>query len=231
MISPLTNFSIAGVIWYQGESNTSTASTYSRLFTSMIGAWRKQWNKEFPFYYVQIAPYHYGNKNIGALLQEAQTRSMQYPNVGMVVITDLVDDVNNIHPKNKHEVGYRLASWALAETYHRPGIVYKSPVFKEMNVQNGKAIISFENVNSSLEAKGSEISELDIAGSDKVFYPAKAKIDRDKLIVWSKSVPQPVAVRYAFGNTAIGNLFSKEGLPVTPFRTDGWAVDTSEVKP
>ncbi|MFI5193983.1 MAG: sialate O-acetylesterase [Chitinophagales bacterium] len=229
MISPITNYSIAGAIWYQGESNTGTASTYSALFTSMIDAWRKKWDKEFPFYYVQIAPFNYGNKNIGALLQEAQTKSMQHQQVGMVVISDLVDDLNNIHPQDKHDVGYRLANWALAETYHKEGIAYKSPVFKTMDVQKGKAIISFENVKSGLQSKSGTVTELYIAGSDKIFYPAKAKIDHDQLIVWSKAVPQPAAVRYAFGNTAIGNLFSKEGLPVTAFRTDNWDVDTSQI--
>ncbi len=182
-------------------------------------------------HYVQIAPFHYNNKNIGALLQEAQTKSMQHQKVGMVVITDLVDDTNNIHPEDKHDVGYRLANWALAETYHKPGIVYKSPVFKTMDVRKGKAIVSFENIKSGLQSKSGTITELYIAGSDKIFYPAKAKIDHDKLLVWSKAVPQPVAVRYAFGNTAIGNLFSKEGLPVTVFRTDSWDVDTSPLKP
>ncbi|MDP4251914.1 MAG: sialate O-acetylesterase [Bacteroidota bacterium] len=229
MISPITHYSIAGAIWYQGESNTGTASTYSSLFTSMIDAWRKKWDKEFPFYYVQIAPFHYGNKNIGALLQEAQTKSMQHQNVGMVVITDLVDDTSNIHPQDKHDVGYRLANWALAETYHKEGIVYKSPVFKAMDVQKGKAIISFENPGSGLQSKGGTITELYIAGSDKIFYPANAKIIHDQLTVWSKSVPRPVAVRYAFGNTAIGNLLSKDGLPVTAFRTDSWDVDTTEI--
>lgn len=231
MISPITNYSIAGVIWYQGESNTNTASTYTRLFTAMIDAWRKKWDKDFPFYYVQIAPYNYGNKNIGALLQEAQTKGMQHPRVGMVVTTDLVDDVNNIHPQDKHDVGYRLADWALGDTYHKQGIIYKSPVFKAMQVQDGKAIISFENVKSDLLSKSGTVTELYIAGADKVFYPAKAKIDHNKLIAWSKKVPTPLAVRYAFGNIAIGNLFSKEGLPVTAFRTDGWEVDTSTVKP
>ncbi|HLK28158.1 MAG TPA: sialate O-acetylesterase [Puia sp.] len=230
MIAPIIRYPIAGAIWYQGESNTGTANTYSKLFTSMIDSWRKQWNKDFPFYYVQIAPYHYGNNNIGALLREAQTQSMQHPNVGMAVITDLVDNINDIHPQDKHDVGARLANWALAETYHQSGIIYKSPLYKEMNVQKGKAIISFENVKSTLLVKGNAITELYVAGADKIFYPAEAKIDQDKLIIWSKSVADPVAVRYGFGNTSIGNLFCKEGLPVTPFRTDKWDVDTSTVK-
>lgn len=222
MIAPLTDFSIAGAIWYQGESNVGTAGTYSKLFTGMIGAWRKAWNKDFPFYYVQIAPYKYNDKNAGALLQEAQTQSMHYPNVGMVVITDLVDDTSNIHPKNKHDVGYRLANWALAETYHKEGITYKSPLYKSMNTEKGKAIIIFDNAPAGLVAKDKNITELYIAGEDKIFYPAEAKIEKNVLIAWNKKVNNPVAVRYAFGNTAIGNLFNKEGLPVTPFRTDNW---------
>ena len=134
MIAPLTNFSIAGAIWYQGESNTGAPLTYSRLFTSMIDAWRKEWNNNFPFYYVQIAPYKYGNRNVGALLQEAQTQSMNHDNVGMVVITDLGIDTNNIHPTDKHDVGERLANWALAKTYLKGGIVYKSPMYKSMAI-------------------------------------------------------------------------------------------------
>jgi sialate O-acetylesterase len=228
MIAPLTNYSIAGAIWYQGESNTSTASTYKKLFTIMIDAWRKQWNNDFPFYYVQIAPYKYGNKNIGALLREAQTQSMSHKNVGMVVITDLVDDTTDIHPGNKHDVGYRLANWALSETYHKEGIAYKSPVYKSMNIEKGKAIITFDNVKEGLQLKDKAAKELYVAGEDKVFYPAEAKIEKDKLVVWNKAVKAPVAVRFAFGNTAIGNLFSKEGLPVTPFRTDNWEISTGK---
>jgi len=222
MIAPLTNFSVAGTIWYQGESNVETAATYSKLFTSMIGAWRTAWHKEFPFYYVQIAPYAYGDKDAGALLQEAQSQSIRYPNVGMVVISDLVSDTSDIHPKNKHEVGYRLANWALAETYHKEGIAYKSPVYKSMSTEKGRAVLLFDNAPSGLVTKDKSISQLYVAGEDKIFYPAEAKIENNMVIAWSKKVKDPVAVRYAFGNTAIGNLFSKEGLPVTAFRTDKW---------
>ena len=222
MISPLTNFAIAGTIWYQGESNVGRASSYSKLFTGMIGAWRKAWDKDFPFYYVQIAPFKYGDSAQGALLQEAQTKSMSYPNVGMVVVNDLVDDTSDIHPKNKHEVGYRLANWALAETYHHQVASYKSPLYKSMVVVKGKAIIDFDNAPMGLYAKDKKIEQLYIAGENKIFYPAEGKIEKGNLVVWSKLVKNPVAVRYAFGNTAIGNLFGTEGLPVTPFRTDSW---------
>lgn len=230
MIAPLTNFSIAGVIWYQGESNTGTPLTYSRLFTSMINAWRKEWNNNIPFYYVQIAPYKYGNRNVGALLQEAQTKSMNLDNVGMVVVTDLGIDTNNIHPTDKHDVGERLANWALAKTYLKGGIIYKSPMFKSMVIDKETAIISFYDAESGLQAKGENSKEVMIAGEDKIFYPADSKIEIDKLVVWSKQVKKPVAVRYAFGNTAIGNIFSLNGLPLTAFRTDNWDVDTSKIQ-
>lgn len=226
MIAPITPFNIAGAIWYQGESNTNTAGTYNQLFTNMIQSWRKAWNKDFPFYYVQIAPFKYGSPYIGALLREQQQQTMQLSNTGMVVITDLVADTNDIHPTDKHNVGLRLANWALAETYHQTGITYKSPVFKTLTVENGKAIISFDNVEKGLVIKGGNAKELSIAGSDKVFYPATAVVKNGQLIVSSKMVKQPVAVRFGFGNAAVGNLFSTEGLPVAPFRTDDWTVDT-----
>lgn len=222
MIAPITNYGIAGSIWYQGESNTETASSYSKLFTTMIDSWRKAWNKEFPFYYVQIAPFKYGSPLIGALLREQQTRSMSLPHTGMVVITDLVADTNNIHPTNKHDVGARLANWALHDTYKKEGIVYKSPEFRNMEVKKGKAYISFDNAPTGLMVKGKRVTEVYVAGSDRQFYAADAKVENNQLVVWSKQVKEPVAVRYGFTNTAVGNLFGKEGLPVDPFRTDNW---------
>jgi sialate O-acetylesterase len=194
----------------------------------MINSWRSAWNKQLPFYYVQIAPYKYGDKNVAALIREQQAKVMSLSNVGMVVVTDLVDNINDIHPKDKHDVGYRLANWALAETYHQSGTVYKNPVYKNMEVQQEKAIIHFDNASNGLMSKEKNITEIYIAGDDKVFYPAEARIQNDQLIVWSKQVKQPVAVRFGFSNTAIPDLFSKEGLPVCPFRTDNWEVDTSK---
>ncbi|MEO7766870.1 MAG: sialate O-acetylesterase [Ferruginibacter sp.] len=225
MIAPITNFSIAGAIWYQGEGNTIAPDSYGTLLTTMIGSWRKAWNKELPFYYVQIAPFTYGNKYISSIIREQQTKALAFPNVGMAVITDLVDNVKDIHPKNKHDVGYRLANWALAETYHQNEIIYKSPLYKNMEVRKDKAIITFENVPTGLIARNKNITELLIAGADKVFYPADAKIENDKIIASSKQVPLPVAVRFSFSNSAMANLFSKEGLPVNPFRTDDWELD------
>ncbi len=227
MILPFTNSTIAGTIWYQGESNTATSATYKKLFTDMIGAWRKGWQKEFPFYYVQIAPFKYGQKNIGALLQEAQTQSLSYPNVGMVVITDLVDDTTNIHPQNKLDVATRLANLALAETYKQNISSYKSPLFKTMEISKGKAALFFDNAPTGFITKGDKnVTGFYIAGADKVFVPADVKLEKDRIIVSSKQVKEPIAIRFAFSNTAISNLFSKEGLPVTPFRTDDWVVAT-----
>jgi sialate O-acetylesterase len=222
MITPITNFAIAGVIWYQGESNAVIYPTYQPLFTGLIAAWRKAWNKDLPFYYVQIAPYTYGKENISAFLREQQTRSMSFPNSGMAVITDLTGDVNNIHPKNKKDVAARLANWALAETYHRTGFAYKSPVFKNMIVKNGKAEIYFENAPNGFMIKGNKPIEWYIADADRLFLPAELKVEEDRIIVYNKNIKNPVAVRFAFTDTAIGNIFNKEGLPVCPFRTDNW---------
>lgn len=221
MIAPVTNYNIAGAIWYQGEGNTVAPASYGRLLTSMISSWRRAWQKDFPFYYVQIGPFTYGGKS-GSLLQEQQTRVQSLGNTGMVVITDLVPDTTNIHPPLKREVGERLSNWALAKTYHKTGIVYANPVYKSMDVKGNKATISFDYADDGLTMKGPSVSQLSAAGSDKVFYPAEGKISGNKLIVTSDKVSEPVAVRFAFSSAAIGNLFAKSGLPVTPFRTDNW---------
>lgn len=225
MIAPLTNFSIAGAIWYQGEGNTSIPNTYSKAFSVMIDSWRKAWEKEFPFYYVQIAPFNYDTKFAGTLIQEQQTIARRHPNTGMIVITDLINnDPMELHPTNKKDVGIRLANYALGQTYGKTGFAFKSPFYKSMSVAKDKITVQFENVLTTLVTKDKAITELYIAGVDRKFYPAQATIDKDKLVVWSKDVKEPVAVRFAFSNTAIGNLFSKEGLPVGPFRTDDWEV-------
>lgn len=230
MISPLTNFSIAGVLWYQGEANVGMYSNYPHLLTTMIGTWRKAWNKEFPFYYVQIAPFSYGDNNVCALMREAQTTISTYPKTGMVVVSDLVENVNDIHPRNKLDVGIRLANYALADTYGKSGIAYKSPQYKDMKVEKSKIRISFDNVPTGLKTSGGEPTEFYIAGADQKFVKATAKIDGNTVVVSSKEVKNPVAVRFGFSNTATPNLSSKEGLPVNLFRTDNWTVNTDPVK-
>ncbi|MFT3682580.1 MAG: sialate O-acetylesterase [Ferruginibacter sp.] len=218
MINPITSFSIAGAIWYQGEANVVNSNTYAQLLTSMIDAWRSSWQKQFPFYYVQIAPYNYGGKDEGALLQAEQTKVMQHPGTGMVVITDLVDSVTNIHPSNKLDVGNRLANWALAETYRRDGIAYKSPQIKKAVAVNNNLVLEFKNAPNGLIAKDKKITGFYIAGNNGEWLPAEAKIEKDKITVRNKSIPKPLQVSFGFGNTIIGNVFSKEGLPLCPFR-------------
>ncbi len=220
MLAPITTYNIAGAIWYQGEANVGTSSTYSQLLTTMIESWREKWNKEFPFYYVQIAPYNYGNENEGALLQEQQTMVMSHTKTGMVVITDLIDSVTNIHPSNKKDVGMRLANWALAETYNKEVGTYRSPMFSKAEIAKDKIILSFSNAPNGLLAKGKVVTGFYISGENGEWLPAEAKIEKDKIMVWNKKLEQPVYVRYGFGNTIIGNVFSKEGLPLCPFRTD-----------
>jgi sialate O-acetylesterase len=231
MIAPVTNFNIAGALWYQGESNTGTNSTYYPLMVALINSWRAAWQKDFYFNLVQIAPYAYGNNNIGALVQEAQAKLLSHSKTGVIIITDLVDNINDIHPTNKHDVGLRLANWALGESYGVKSIAYKSPQFQSMEVVKGKAILTFQNAPNGLICNEKTISGFYLSGDKEQWFPAEARIEGNKITVWCKSVPVPAQVRFGFGNTLIGNLFSKEGLPVIPFRTDNWVVDQSAVKP
>ena len=230
MIAPITNYKIAGALWYQGEGNTAAPNTYAKLLTSMIRSWRSAWNKNFPFYLVQIAPFTYGPNYSGSAIQEQQVKVLDLENTGLVVTTDLVPDTTDIHPPLKRAVGERLAALALAKTYNKAGKPYASPLYKSMSVEGGKAIITFNNAEDGLMVKGNAISQLYVAGNDKVFYPAEGKINGNKLAVWSDKVKQPVSVRFGFSNAAIGNLFAKSGLPVAPFRTDGWDLDINAPK-
>jgi sialate O-acetylesterase len=222
MIAPLLPYRIAGAIWYQGESNATTPESYLKLFKTLIVNWRLDFENDFPFYYVQIAPFRYGTDTRAPLIREMQMQTMNVPKTGMVVVSDLVDNVEDIHPRNKQDVGKRLANWALAETYNVKGLTYKHPLYQTMTIEKSKVRLSFENVNNGLKATGDEITCFEIAGSDHVFRPAKVNIDGNRVLVSSKDVKAPVAVRFSWSNDAIGNLFSQEGLPVAPFRTDDW---------
>ncbi len=232
MIAPFTNYTINGVIWYQGESNTFAPSVYAHLHSALIDSWREAWNKNFPFYFVQIAPFNYGTPYCAALLREAQTVASKHPNTGMVVITDLVEDINDIHPRQKRGVGERLANWALAETYGKTGITHKSPQYKSMMTDKNTLIIEFDNAQDGLilKDKDKKATEFYIAGEDLQFLPAEARIKGNRVLLTNKKIKKPVAARFAFSNAAIGNIFSKQGLPVNPFRTDDWGVDMSKPK-
>ena len=227
MIHPIISFPIAGVIWYQGENNVSNAYNYKTLFPSLINDWRKQWNEDLPFYWVQLANYlakdNVPSESVWAELRAAQSSTLSLPNTGEAVITD-IGDANDIHPKNKQEVGKRLALIALKNTYGKTSIVASGPTYRSMNVVAGKIVISFDNVWSGLftNSKYGYLEGFAIAGADRKFVWAKAYIDGDKVVVYSDDVKNPLAVRYAWGNNPDVNLFNKEGLPAAPFQTDNW---------
>lgn len=231
MIYPLQKFALAGAIWYQGESNVGTWDTYRPLLVQMIDAWRRGFQKEFPFYLVQIAPFAgYGAYPSSALLREEQAKVASHFNSGMVVIHDLVDNINDIHPKMKKEVGQRLAALALSKTYGMSGLPFRYPQFAGMEVEGNKISIRFSGAENGLVAKGGELRDFYIAGADQVFHPAKATIRGSLVVVGSKAVKKPVAVRFGFSNAAMPNLFSKEGLPAGVFRTDNWDVADTPAK-
>jgi sialate O-acetylesterase len=216
MLAPLQPFAIRGAIWYQGESNAGRAKEYQTLFPTMIANWRQTWGLgDFPFFFVQIAPYNGQPPEI----REAQLISWQKtPNTAMAVITDH-GNAADIHPKAKEPVGQRLALAARALTYGEK-IEYSGPVFKKMEIKGDKAVLSFDHLGGGLVAKDGALKGFTIAGADKKFITAEATIKGDTVVVSSAEVKTPVAVRYGWANVPEVNLFNKAGLPATPFRTD-----------
>ena len=222
MIHPITNVALAGIVWYQGEANVGHTS-YADAFSLLIDSWRTRFGRDLPFYFVQIAPYKYKHPNSGAEIREQQARvAASKDRTGMVVVSDLVENVGDIHPRRKQEVGRRLANWALAETYGKPGSKYRHATFASITVKGQKAIIAFNNAEGGIVSDGNPAEALEICDASMVFRPARAMIDQKdgSLIVWNDAVRKPVAVRYMFSNEGIGNLKDTAGLPVAPFRTD-----------
>lgn len=220
MIHPLTNYYINGAIWYQGEANNEEPSDYGDLLKGLIQGWRRAFNIHFPFYYVQIAPWA-GYQGInGALLREQQENALSLSKTGMVCIGDLVDDINDIHPKLKKGVGVRLANMALKETYGEKDLQSDFPSFEKMECHGNKAKLSFRSYGK-LAVKGNNINNFQLAAEDKVFYPAKAVLQKNgKIVLSSGNVKKPAHVRYCFTNEAMPELFDINGLPLKPFRTD-----------
>ncbi len=224
LIKPLIPYGIRGVIWYQGENNVFEHQMYRNSFETMVKDWRDEWGEgDFPFYFVQLAPYNYSQNLVGAALRDAQRKSLDIPNTGMVVTLD-IGNPDNIHPKDKKDVGKRLSLWALAKTYGKENIVYSGPIYKSMKIEDNKIRISFDHIGSGLYCKGDKLTCFTIAGSDKIFHPAKAVIDNNTILVSSDEVKNPITVRFAFGNNDEPNLFNKEGLPASTFRTDDWEI-------
>jgi sialate O-acetylesterase len=218
MISPLVPFHIAGVLWYQGEQNTVNAYAYKEILTGLINSWRSRWGYDFPFYLAQIAPYRYQNKYEGVEVRDAQRKVLAVSNTGMIVLSD-IGDTTNIHPKNKQDVALRFANLALNRYYKTKQIEDSGPLYKDMVIDKNKAVISFQ-YSAGLHAAGGKLLCFEIAGDDKVFYPADAKIKGEQVLVSSKKVKSPVAVRFAWSNTATPNLFNRANLPASCFITE-----------
>ncbi|WP_445734312.1 sialate O-acetylesterase [Mariniflexile sp.] len=227
MIAPLVPFKIKGAIWYQGENNVSHAEEYATSFPLMIKAWRDKWNQgDSPFYYVQIAPHDYGS-NKAPLLREAQRLAMKLPNTGMVVTSD-IGSLETIHPANKQDVGKRLALWALNKTYGKKDVIYSGPLYMSIITEGNNIRVNFDNVGSGLFCPDTALTFFEIAGEDGKYYPAEAKIDGEQVVVRSPKVKQPVHVRFGWTDTAIPNLFNKEGLPAASFSSEMMGIEGNQ---
>ena len=227
MIAPLIPYHIKGTLWYQGESNSylpDDYNNYETLFSLIIKNWRTDWGEgEFPFYFVQIAPWTYTDgKNVKSyVIRDAQFKTLSVPNTGMAVTIDIAS-LTSIHPPDKQDVGLRLALWALAKNYHKK-VVYSGPLYRSMKIRRGKIILSFTETDGGLVMKdGGDTTNFLIAGKDSIFVNANVKVDGRKLVVYSDEVKNPIAVRYTWSNTDEATLFNKAGLPAPTFRTDDW---------
>lgn len=230
MLYPVIGYGIRGAIWYQGESNYERPAQYLDLFPLMVSSWRKVWdNGEFPFYYAQIAPFDYASfqpnaieKPNSAFIRDAQRKAQaKIPNSGMAVLMD-IGEFKNIHPAHKKQGGERLAYWALAQTYGIKGFGFASPNYESITIDQEKAVIKFQNAANGLTSFGKDLTLFEVAGEDRKFYPAKAIITGSSVTLTATEVKNPVAVRYAFKDFVVGDLFGNDGLPVSSFRTDNW---------
>jgi sialate O-acetylesterase len=231
MLHPFIGFTIKGCLWYQGESNYERPDQYELLLPAMVKQWRTEFGQgDFPFYFAQIAPYSYGQlppynnggKFNSAYLRDAQRKATRLiPNSAMVVLMDIGEE-NSIHPANKEAGGKRFAYLALAKIYDQKGFGYTSPSFDSLSIAGNIATVRFKDAANGLTSFGKPLSQFEVAGADKVFRPAKAVIYRGNIQVSSPEVKDPVAVRYAFRDFIVGELFSTEGFPVSSFRTDNW---------
>ena len=222
MINPLIPYGISGAIWYQGESEAvqDLSGTYRKLFSAMISGWREAWRQgDFPFLFVQLA--NFNGEGNWPPLREAQLQTLSLPNTGMAVTID-VGEANDIHPKNKQDVGHRLGLAARALAYGED-IAYSGPLYRDMRLEGNKVRLGFDRVGGGVVSKGNQPLEgLMVAGDDQVFVEADAEMDGDEVVVWSERVPRPVAVRYAWENNPDCTLYNVDNLPASPFRTDDW---------
>ena len=234
MIHPIVPFGIRGFLWYQGESNNGQGMHYYQLQRGLIEGWRSVWNQEgnrdFPFLFAQLAPFNYGGDPTRlAGIWEAQTATLGVKNTGMAVLTDITT-LNDIHPPNKQDVGRRLSLWALANTYGQPNLVYSGPLYKSMKADGNKAVLSFNHAAGLKSRDGKDLSWWSIAGENKKFVKATARIEGDTVVVTAEGVAKPVAVRFGWHQLAEPNLANEAGLPASPFRTDTW-IDAENYNP
>jgi sialate O-acetylesterase len=222
MIHPITKMTIRGAIWYQGESNVNRAVQYREIFPAMIGDWRTAWGQgDFPFYFVQIAPYRYGEEYTSAELREAQFMTLAtVRNTGMAVTLD-IGNPEDIHPTNKRDVGKRLALWALAKDYGKE-VVCSGPLYRDISIEGSSIRVHFDHTGTGLQATGGPLTHFEIAGEEGIYYPAIAEVEGHTVVVTAPQVKQPMAVRYGWSNTAEPNLFNLEGLPASSFCSDNW---------
>jgi sialate O-acetylesterase len=226
MLAPLTPYAIRGAIWYQGESNAGRAYQYRTLFPAMIRDWRAAWGEgDFPFYFVQLA--NWKARPVDSIdsewaeLREAQTLTMrEAPNTGMAVAID-IGNPDDIHPRNKLDVGLRLARWALADTYGMK-LEKSGPLYASHKVEGDRVRVAFTHADELRTRDGAAPSGFYVAGADRKFFPAEARVEKSSVVVWSKDVKAPVAVRYAWADNPAANLYNSAGLPASPFRTDDW---------
>jgi len=239
MVHPLAPFAMRGAIWYQGESNGNEGVSYYHKKKALVNGWRKLFNPNLAFYWVQLANFRNPNdKPAGgdgwARIREAQLQALEIPHTGMAVIID-IGEARDIHPRNKQDVGIRLAHWALHQTYEKKAVVPSGPLYKSHKVEGGAIRVSFDHASGGLivgekvgleptkAVEGGKLGRFAIAGEDQKWHWAEATIDGDDVLVRSPDVPKPVAVRYAYSMNPVGaNLYNKAGLPASPFRTDSW---------
>ena len=227
MIAPLIPYAIKGAIWYQGESNTERAYQYRSLFPAMIKDWRQRWGYDFPFLFVQLANFMEDKEQPAdyawAELREAQTMALSLPHTGMAVAID-IGDIHDIHPRNKQDVGKRLALAARKVAYGETNVVYLGPTYESISVEGNRVRIKFKNLGSGLwiKDKYGYVRGFAVAGADKKFTWAKGYQEGDAIVVYSETVKSPIAIRYNWSNSPDGNVYNREGLPAGPFRTDDW---------
>ena len=224
MVAPLVPFKIRGVLWYQGEANVGHGDTYDELMELMITSWRNKWGYDFPFYFAQIAPWTYGGHDEGAALRDAQRRALRVPETAMVMTSDITDDVTDIHPRNKLDVGKRFANIARRLVYGTFDGEICGPLLYAYRIDMDAIRVTFAHADDGLVCETDSPQGFEIAGMDRVFYPANARIEGNTVVVSSPEVSQPIAVRYAWEDTAFPSLFNKAGFPASTFRTDNWPV-------